>query len=78
MEVLDGDVIRVATVVKLFCRVAMLIFDGSNRRMFFDKNSTDVFPIGWCEKTDGCLFTPYGPITFKNTVPIIGKQLKKM
>ena len=60
---------------EVFGRIALLIFDGTNRRKFFDKNSVEVYPIGWCEKTDGCLFTPYGPVSFNNCQPTIGAKL---
>lgn len=65
---------RVGTVSEVFGRIALLIFDGTKRRKFFDKNSVEVYPIGWCEKTDGCLFTPYGPVSFNNCQPTIGAK----
>ena len=52
--------IRVATVAETFGRVSMLVFDGTERKRFFDKSSTDLFPIVWCERTGCPLSTPYG------------------
>ena len=60
MEALDGEDFRVGTIAEIFGRLNMLVFDGTGHVKFFDKNSTDVFPIGWCERTESILVTPYG------------------
>lgn len=61
VEALDKDVVRVATIAEIFGRVALLVFDGLNKLKFIDKNSHDVYPVGWSEKTNSILHTPYGP-----------------
>jgi len=77
VEALDGDVIRVATIAEVFGRVALMIYDDQHHKRFFDRTAVDVFPIGWSERTSGCLFTPYGPVDFRKKVPLVGVKAKK-
>eukprot|EP00111_Clytia_hemisphaerica_P011856 TCONS_00034843-protein len=72
MEAVDGETTRVGTVAEIFGRIAMLVFDGTSKRKFFDKNSTEVHPICWSERTKGCLHTPYGPVDFRNKTVTVG------
>ncbi|XP_057311978.1 uncharacterized protein LOC130649658 isoform X2 [Hydractinia symbiolongicarpus] len=74
VEAMDSNVVRIATVAEVFGRVAMLSFDGTNRKKFIDKCATDVFPVGWCERTEIVLLTPYGPINFQKPPPEVKKK----
>lgn len=56
----DLSVVRVATITNVMGRILQLFFDGQSRFQFIDADSPDIYPVGWCKRTNHPLSTPLG------------------
>ncbi|XP_069807599.1 MBT domain-containing protein 1 isoform X1 [Dendropsophus ebraccatus] len=78
VDLMEPRLVCVATVTRIIHRLLRIHFDGweDEYDQWVDCESTDLYPVGWCELT-GYQLQPPAPQTTKDNQTTVSKQKKK-